>query len=97
VGHPEPVTLFILTLDNGPDPTTPHYSFAGPWRGGYFTGKEGSLRVPFIVRWPDMIPAGSKSNEIVHEMDLFPTLAGAVGGKIPQDRTGEAVYDRAGL
>ena len=79
-------TIFIFSSDNGPDPTTPHTSFAGPWSGSYFTGKEGSLRVPFIIRWPGKIPAGSTSNEIVHEMDLFPTLAGIVGGKIPDDR-----------
>lgn len=79
-------TIFIFTSDNGPDPTTPHTSFAGPWSGSYFTGKEGSLRVPFIIRYPKKIPAGSKSNEIVHEMDLFPTLAKMVGGKVPQDR-----------
>lgn len=79
-------TIFIFTSDNGPDPTTPHTSFAGPWSGSYFTGREGSLRVPFIIRYPKKIPAGSKSNEIVHEMDLFPTLAKMVGGKVPQDR-----------
>ena len=79
-------TIFIFTSDNGPDPTTPHTSFAGPWSGSYFTGKEGSLRVPFLVRWPGKIPAGSVSNEIVHEMDLFPTLAGIVGGQVPDDR-----------
>lgn len=79
-------TIFIFTSDNGPDPTTPHTSFAGPWSGSYFTGKEGSLRVPFIIRWPNKIPAGSVSNEIIHEMDLFPTLAGIVGGQVPDDR-----------
>jgi arylsulfatase A-like enzyme len=42
--------------------------------------------VPFIVRWPGEIPAGSVSNEIVHEMDLFPTIAGIAGGKLPDDR-----------
>jgi arylsulfatase len=79
-------TIFIFTSDNGPDPTVPHQSFSGPWSGSYFTGKEGSLRVPFIVRWPKKIPAGKVSNEIVHEMDLFPTLARIVGGKLPTDR-----------
>ena len=72
-------TLFIFTSDNGPDPTTPHHGFSGPWSGSYFTGREGSLRVPFIARWPGNVPAGLKSNEIVHQMDLFPTLAGIVG------------------
>ena len=84
-------TIFIFSSDNGPDPTTPYQSFAGPWSGSYFTGKEGSLRVPFIIRWPNKIPAGKVSNEIVHEMDLFPTLAGIVGGKIPDDRVIDGV------
>ena len=79
-------TIFIFTSDNGPDPTFPHSSFAGPWSGSYFTGKEGSLRVPFIIRWPNKIPAGSQSNEIVHQMDLFPTLAGIIDGNVPSDR-----------
>lgn len=79
-------TIFIFTSDNGPDPTVPHQSFAGPWSGSYFTGKEGSLRVPLIVRWPGKIPAGAVSNEIVHEMDLFPTIARIAGGRVPDDR-----------
>ncbi|MGB3021728.1 MAG: arylsulfatase [Methyloceanibacter sp.] len=79
-------TLFIFTSDNGPDPTTPHSSFAGPWSGSYFTGREGSLRVPFIVRWPGTVPAGAVSNEIVHQIDLFPTVARIVGASLPDDR-----------
>ena len=79
-------TIFIFTSDNGPDPTVPHDSFSGPWDGSYFTGKEGSLRVPFIARWPGKIPAGAVSNEIMHEMDLFPTIANIVGQKVPEDR-----------
>ena len=59
---------------------------AGPWRGTLFTGFEGALRVPFVVRWPGRITAGIASNEIVHEMDLFPTLARIVGGTVPSDR-----------
>jgi arylsulfatase len=84
-------TVFIFTSDNGPDPTVPYQSFAGPWSGSYFTGREGSLRVPFIVRWPGHVPAGAVSNEIVHEMDLFPTLATMVGGRIPDDRVIDGV------
>ena len=84
-------TIFIFTSDNGPDPTVPHQSFAGPWSGSYFTGKEGSLRVPFIVRWPGRVPAGAVSNEIVHQMDLFPTIANIVGVQVPQDRVIDGV------
>ena len=88
-------TIFIFTADNGPDAQPPYHGFSGPWRGSYFTGLEGSLRVPFIIRWPGKIPAGSISNEIVHEMDLFPTFARIAGGKVPTDRVVDGVdqYD----
>lgn len=79
-------TIFIFTSDNGPEMLEPWNGWGGPWRGTYFTGLEASLRVPFIVRWPGKIPAGRVSNEIVHEMDLFTTLASLVGGKVPTDR-----------
>jgi len=79
-------TIFIFTSDNGPEAIVPYHGSAGPWSGSYFTGREGSLRVPFIIRWPNKIPAGGVSNEIVHEMDLFPTIAKLAGGKVPGDR-----------
>jgi arylsulfatase A-like enzyme len=50
----------------------------GPWRGAYFTAMEGSLRAPFIIRWP--------SNEMVHIGDLFTTLARVGGAEVPKDR-----------
>ena len=79
-------TIFIFTADNGPEMLPGHNGWSGPWRGSYFTGLEGSLRVPFIMRWSGKVPAGLVSNEIVHEMDLFPTLANIIGGTVPDDR-----------
>ncbi len=84
-------TIFIFTSDNGPEMLPGHNGWSGPWRGSYFTGLEGSLRVPFIMRWPGKIPAGIVSNEIVHEMDLFPTFARIAGGDVPRDRTIDGV------
>ena len=89
-------TIFIFTSDNGPEMTEPWNGWAGPWRGTYFTALEGSLRVPFIVRWPGKVPAGSVSNEIVHEMDLFTTIAAIAGGKVPTDRAIDGV-DQSGF
>ena len=79
-------TIFIFTSDNGPEMFLPNIGSSGPWRGTYFTGLEGSLRVPFIVRWPGKVPAGAVSDEIVHQMDVFPTLAGFTGAEVPKDR-----------
>ena len=89
-------TIVIFTADNGPEALgagetqmtveTGMHGSAGPWRSTLFTGYEGALRVPFAVRWPDKIAAGTVSDEIVHAMDLFPTLAKFAGGKVPDDR-----------
>jgi arylsulfatase len=32
-----------------------------------------------VIRWPGRIPAAQVSNDIVHEVDLFPTIAAAAG------------------
>jgi arylsulfatase len=89
-------TIFIFTADNGPEALsagetsmtveTAIHGSAGPWRSTLFTGYEGALRVPFAMRWPAKIKAGQVSDEIVHAMDLFPTLAEFAGGKVPDDR-----------
>jgi arylsulfatase len=79
-------TIVIFTSDNGPDASYPYQGSSGQWRGYYFTHMEGSLRTPFIIRWPGKVPAGRVSNEIVHEVDTFTTLANIAGIPVPQDR-----------
>ena len=79
-------TLFIFCSDNGPEFRSPYRGTAGPWRGTYHTAMEGSLRVPFIARWPGRIPSAQVSNEIVHVTDVFSTLARVAGAAVPADR-----------
>ncbi len=79
-------TIFIFTSDNGREGVPRSFGFTGPWRGSMFSPYEGSLRVPFLIRWPGKIPAKQVSNEIVHAIDLFPTLANIVGADLPKDR-----------
>ena len=79
-------TIVIFASDNGPEATHPWEGDSGPWRGTYFTAMEASLRAPFIVRWPGKVPAGAVSNEIVHIVDLYPTLARVGGAELPEDR-----------
>ena len=59
-------TIFIFTSDNGREGVPRSFGFTGPWRSGMFSPYEGSLRVPFIIRWPGKIPAQRVSNEMVH-------------------------------
>jgi len=84
-------TIVVFTSDNGPEATWPWQGSSGPWRGYYFTHMEGSLRTAFIIRWPGRIPAGRVSNEIVHEVDTYTTLAKIAGARIPQDRAVDGV------
>ncbi|MBT4519311.1 MAG: arylsulfatase [Halieaceae bacterium] len=88
-------TIVILTGDNGaanyPSPglvTGEVGGSNGPWRGGLSTAYEGGMRTPAMVRWPGNIPAGEVSDEIVADLDWFPTLANLIGesNRIPTDR-----------
>jgi arylsulfatase len=79
-------TIVIFTSDNGPEYIKPWDGLAGPWRGQYFTALEGGIRVPFLIRWPGRIAAERVSNEIVHGVDMFATLAKIGGAKVPADR-----------
>jgi arylsulfatase A-like enzyme len=84
-------TIVVFTSDNGPEASWPWQGSSGPWRGYYFTHMEGSLRVPFIIRWPNRVPAGRVSNEIVHEVDTYATFAKIAGASMPQDRPMDGV------
>ena len=79
-------TVFIFASDNGPEFRRPWRGTAGPWTGTYHTSMEGALRVPFILRWPGRVPAARVSNEIVHVVDLYTTIARIAGATLPNDR-----------
>lgn len=49
-------------------------------------GWEGGIRVPGIVSWPGVLPAGTVINELTSLMDVFPTVVHLAGGVVPQDR-----------
>ncbi|XP_013036077.3 arylsulfatase D-like isoform X3 [Anser cygnoides] len=63
----------------------------GGWNGIYRGGKamggwEGGIRVPGILRWPGVLPAGTVINEPTSLMDIYPTVTHLAGGVVPQDR-----------
>ena len=85
-------TIVFWCPDNGAEQRRPWRGSSGPWSGFYNTVMEGGVRVPCIIRWPGHIQAGRVSNEIVHQIDIFPTLAAAVGADIvPHDRAIDGV------
>jgi arylsulfatase len=86
-------TIVFWCTDNGAEQRRPWRGSAGPWNGFYNSAMEGGIRTPCVIRWPGRIPAGQVSNEIVHQVDFFPTLAAAVGAPemLPTDRAIDGV------
>ena len=51
----------------------------GPYRDGKGMLYEGGTRVCALANWPGHIPAGVTVNEMIHVVDLYPTLAKLTG------------------
>lgn len=79
-------TLLIFGSDNGPEFRDPWKGTAGFWRGSYHTAMEGSLRAPFMMRWPGRIKSGVVTDEVIHVTDLYTSLLTLAGCAIPDDR-----------
>ena len=75
----EKKTIVVFISDNGPEPGQKKWAQAGPYRGLKWSSLEGGTRVPCIVRWPGMIPAGRESDKLTTAIDLLPTLSHACG------------------
>ncbi|MCB1230669.1 MAG: arylsulfatase [Verrucomicrobiae bacterium] len=87
-------TIVVFSGDNGPEQMDPWRGTAGFWDGSYFTGLEGSLRTPCLVRYPGVVPAKRRSNEIVHITDMFTTLLKWAGAAVPADRVIDGLDQR---
>lgn len=87
-------TIVVFSGDNGPEYMEPWRGDAGRFNGSYFTGMEGSLRTPCLVRYPNVVPENQESNEIVHITDMFTTLINWTGGNIPTDRVIDGLDQR---
>jgi arylsulfatase A-like enzyme len=74
-------TLVIFLSDNGGSGSGDN----APLRGGKSQMFEGGLRVPCIVRWPGVIPAGQVCDAFLTTLEVFPTLCAAAGIDSPKD------------
>ena len=51
---------------------------------------EESMRMPFLVRYPKKIKAGTKSDAIINNTDFAPTIIDLAGGKAPESMQGSS-------
>lgn len=66
-------TIVVFTSDNGGE----RFSDTWPFTGVKGELLEGGLRVPIILKWPNVIKAGSTSEQVMASMDFLPTLLAA--------------------
>jgi len=94
-------TIVIFSSDNGPvyddgydDGTKVRTSTkevdnghdgSGIYRGGKYQIYEGGTRVPFIVKWPKKIKAGTKSDAMMNQIDFVATFAALLDVKLGEN------------
>lgn len=91
-------TLVLFTSDNGgmfnvggQDAWDAGHHMNGELLGYKFSAWEGGHRVPFIARWPGKIEPGSRSGELVSNIDLFATMAALTGAKVEKGQGRDSV------
>lgn len=84
-------TVLIFTSDNGPQRGKNGQKSAGPYRGYKNTAYEGGHRVPFIVRWPGKIKAGSRSDVPISLTDMMSTFAEFLGYPLPDSAAEDSI------
>lgn len=91
-------TLVVFTSDNGCSPAagTPKLEKQGHYASGRHRGYkadiwDGGHRVPFFIRWPAKVKAGSTSTQPVCHVDLMATCAELLGVKLPANAGEDSV------
>jgi len=76
-------TIVFFASDNGPW----YQGSPAALRGRKGWTYDGGVRVPFIARWPDRIPAGRVSSAPMATVDFFPTALALAGVRDPAAAT----------
>jgi N-acetylgalactosamine-6-sulfatase len=91
-------TLVVFSTDNGPEHSDDEKDHKGEGLGHFYSVGEtgglkgekrslfsGGIRVPFIVRWPGVVPQGKNDDtSVLTAVDLLPTFLEVAGVKLPE-------------
>ncbi|MDE2922644.1 MAG: sulfatase-like hydrolase/transferase [Acidobacteriota bacterium] len=78
-------TLVVFLSDNGCAGYFPGLCSCEPLSGGKLTYYEGGVRVPYLLRWPAAVAAGTTIDAPVSTLDILPTALAAAGASAPAD------------
>jgi len=76
-------TVFVFTSDNGPWLSYGNHAGYTPYREAKGTGFDGGTRSACVIKYPNGIPAGQRSNQAFCSVDLLPTFAKLAGADLP--------------
>ena len=85
-------TMVIFINDNGG--ATNNASDNGIYRGMKGSKWEGGIRIPYAMRWPGTLPAGSVFDHPVSTLDIVPTAVAAAGVAVYAAPIARAATDR---
>lgn len=84
-------TIVVFSADNGPE----KYAYARDEKFGHWSAEplrglkrdiyEGGHRVPFIVKWPGTVEAGTVTDALVSQIDFMATFADLLSYELPDD------------
>jgi arylsulfatase A-like enzyme len=77
-------TIVWFLSDNGG--ATGNASINLPLAGHKGIKFEGGIRVPFLLQWKKVLPAGQKFDGMTSALDILPTCVRAAGGELSKDR-----------
>jgi arylsulfatase A-like enzyme len=91
-------TVVVMTSDNGCSPNADFPELAAhghnpnfKFRGAKADIFDGGHHIPFLIRWPNHIPANSAYNQMACLNDWFATLAAILGKELPRNAAEDSV------
>ena len=98
-------TIIIFMSDNGHS-TEDYYNwgesyggnggggYTGKWRGAKGSFLEGGIRVPAVISFPKLFTKGGSRNQIITNLDIFPTICEILGIPLPENKLdGKSIVD----
>jgi len=81
-------TIIVFSSDNGGLAVATDMAPLRGYKGTYY---EGGIREPFFIKWPGVVQPGTRSEEPIIGVDIYPTLCEMTGANLPAGQPADGV------